>query len=250
MAAEILPSGATPYDETTEKQWTPDSGERTVYRYSGEASALEALYETRKGAAALLGSGIGSLALSSSRGRATLAETRVRMMTEGTPDDEQGQQELYAETVVRPIWLAPYFSITATALTIAETAAVRKRFEDTDETAPDSGWNTKQKQLWGHLICGQESYNATAYRLRITFRVTSASDLRRAMTGINMIATLPTLTGALEKLVSDNLRDSGEWIKLPTQIAANPANGGYTVAEEYLWQAQWSVVYGGTFTGV
>jgi hypothetical protein len=151
--------------------------------------------------------------------------------------------------VNRSIYLAPYFS----DLTSYEILEVRKVFEDQGEA--DGGWNVLQTHLFGHLVHGQEEYLETAYVLRQTFRTNSTRTITKAASQINQVckpdnATGPDFPNLSSKLKAqiDSLPD-GEWLKRPTQVRYI-GKEGTDVAMEFQWAPKWSVVYGGTFTGL
>jgi Tfp pilus assembly protein PilN len=63
----------------------------------------------------------------------------------------------------------------------------------------------------------------------------------------NTVTALPRLSNALNKLI-DSL-PTGEWLKKPTTVQ-NAGRKGWTVTLTYQWAPQWSIIYGGTFTGL
>lgn len=238
--AEILPSTAQPYDEKFSSLETTD-GYVESREFTGEKTALEALKATYTAQIGLFNSGVTSVQWSDLNGRAVLTvyyERKTRTITLG---DDGSIQELYALDVVRDIKCAPYFE----SLSDAEMSAVQLRWDS--RLGADSGWNDLQKQLYAHMAKGQESYNETAYEFRQTFQTSSSKQLRAASSDPNTVQELPNLSGAMKKLI-DSLPD-GEWLKKPTSVQfAGPR--GYTVTLVYQWAPKWSVIYGGTFTGL
>jgi hypothetical protein len=151
--------------------------------------------------------------------------------------------------VNRSIYLAPYFA----ALTSYEILAVRKAYEDQGEA--DAGWGALQNQLFGHLVHGQEEYLETAYILRQTFRTNSTRSIRKAASQINQVCKPVNATGPDFPNLSSKMKaqvdalPSGEWLKRPTQVRYI-GKDGTDVSLEFQWAPKWSVVYGGTFTGL
>jgi hypothetical protein len=204
---------------------------------------------------------IGSIELRTSRGRGSLRVDFTRIWSEVDPVD-QAVQELNAADEVKSIYSAPYFR----ALDVDIIAHVRAVFEaqlkpveeDAATTAYDilagdgSTWGLREAggkawQLLGHLKIGQETYTDTVYEFVKTWRTSSTGTLRIASSDANTVQKLPALSGVMSRLI-DDLPD-GEWLKKPT-VVQSAGNGFFSVRVTYLWAKKWSVVYGGSETGL
>lgn len=242
---EILPTGSDGIETKVRYTWTPDRGEEVVTEKSGTKAAIEPLYDAEK-IAAYWDSTVSGVTADYARGRGVLSVTNARVMGTGIdPTADGGLQELIGIDVIRPIYAAPYFA----ALTAAEVALCKTIVEDgaTDPTGFFGGGNaTLAYQLFGHLVMGRETYYETAFIFRRTFRTSSGQQVRLASSNPNTVQPLPALSQTLQNLI-DTLPD-GEWLKRPTQCRYM-GREGWDVSDEYLWSPQWSIVYGGTFTG-
>jgi hypothetical protein len=239
MGNEILPSGAEGWDETTQKEWVSGLGEKIITTKSGDVTQIEAIYEADK-LAGIDDSLISSVTLNSKAGKATTVMTTTPNEDDPTTA-EDGNQELLAIDVIRPLYTAPYFQ----SLTYTEVGDVRRAKEDGIREVV-GGWNALQQKLFKHIIMGRDKYYETAYIFRKTFITSSNATLQRSATNINTVQSLPDLSAGMENLI-DSL-PTGEWLKRPTQCRYL-GKSGYSVSEEYLWAPNWSVVYGGTFDG-
>jgi hypothetical protein len=243
---EILPTSENGIEETLIETVTPEFGSQDVKEYSGPMAALIEYRNTFIGA-----NNVGSMELRTSRGRGTLRVNFNRVWEEVDVQD-QAVQELNSFDVVRPIECAPYFR----TMTLALMASVRKAHEgqltDAEITAVATadGWGEAgglPYKLLGHLRLGQDSYVETAYEFSKTWRSTSTRQIRIASGSINQVVDLPTLSGVMARLI-DGLPE-GEWLKKPTTVQS--AGGGFfSVRVSYLWAPKWSVIYGGTETGL
>jgi hypothetical protein len=235
--ADVLPSTAMGYDQRTEKVEIPNEGITTTVTETGTVAAIEirlAYYRAQ----AMLSGDVASLMTSTYNGRASLTVTYER-----EPSDIRrlGIQELAAFDVVRDIKCAPYFA----PLTNAEVSEVQLSWDNRD--GGDIAWSTLQSTLYGHLSHGQESYIETAYEFRQTFQTTSVRKIRKAASNPNTVQDLPRLTETLQNLV--DAMPTGEWLKKPTSVTY-AGRKGWTVTLVYQWAPKWSVIYGGTFTGL
>jgi hypothetical protein len=256
MAPEILPTTDNGIEETLIETVTPEFGSQDTKEYSGPMAALIDYRNTFYGA-----DNVASMELRTSRGRGTLRVNFSRVWSEVDVQD-QAVQELNSFDVVRPIESAPYFRTMATDLI----ASVRDVFDQQlrpseitkaaaahDADAEAVGlWGAQGDgglawQLLGHLRLGQDSYLETAYEFSKTWRSTSTRELGIASGSINRVVTLPTLSGVMARLI-DQLPD-GEWLKKPTTVQSAGA-GFFSVRVSYLWAPKWSVIYGGTETGL
>jgi hypothetical protein len=258
--SEILPATSDGLEETIIESSTPEFGSQETREFTGPTASLQALRDTYL---QLAGSGVnvGSLELRTSRGRGSLRVDFTRVWSEVDPLD-QAVQELNAFDQVTPIYSAPYFleldvDLIAHVRFVFE-AQLKPDEEDAAATAYDAGagagstWGTraaggKAWQLLGHLKRGQETYTDTVYEFVKTWRTSSTGTLRIASSDANTVQDLPTLSSVMSRLI-DSLPD-GEWLKKPT-VVQSAGNGFFSVRVTYLWAKKWSVVYGGSETGL
>jgi len=237
---EILPSGPG-VDEAITRLILPGQGRTETLVYTGPRASIEAI-ETETVERQRVGAitNVASIqTVLDNRGRGTLTITRELLASDST-SERDGTQELFGIEIVRDISTAPYFA----SLSNAQIIAVRDLFEQRE--AADGGWSTLQKRLYGHLAHGQESYTETAYEFRQSWTTSSTTAITRAATGVNTVQALPPLSGTLRRLVSQ--LPAGEWLKKPTTVTS-AGRRGWTVSLHYQWAPQWSVIYGGSFTG-
>lgn len=235
--AELLPTNAAGYDQRTEKVEIPNEGITTTVTETGTVAAIETRLAYYR-AQAMLSGDVASLMTSTYNGRASLTVTYER-----EPSDIRrlGIQELAAFDVIRDIRCAPYFA----SLTNAEVSEVQLSWDNRD--GGDIVWSPLQSKLYGHLAHGQESYIETAYEFRQTFQTTSVRKIRKAASNPNTVQDLPVLTETLQNLV--DAMPTGEWLKKPTSVTY-AGRKGWTVTLVYQWAPKWSIIYGGTFTGL
>jgi hypothetical protein len=243
---EILPTSENGIEETLIETVTPEFGSQDVKEYSGPVAALVEYRNTFIGA-----NNVGSMELRTSRGRGTLRVNFNRVWEEVDVQD-QAVQELNSFDVVRPIECAPYFRM----MTLDLMASVRRAHEDQltpaelAVVAEADSWGEAgglPYKLLGHLRLGQDSYVETAYEFSKTWRTTSTATLRIASSNPNTVQDLPALSGVMARLI-DALPD-GEWLKKPTTVQS-VGGGFFSVRVSYLWAPKWSVIYGGTETGL
>lgn len=240
--AEILPSTAAAYSTVIDETETPNDGVIRVVTHEGEVNAIDSLRLNYRAQAMLFTSGIASLLYRSSNGRGTLTVNYGRTSSTGSIDMfEDGVQELNAVDVVRDIKAAPYFE----ALSNAQMSYVQAAWDA--RLGADHLVGDLSKSLYGHMSHGQESYIETAYEFRQAFQTTSTKRLKAATSNPNTVQELPDLSPTLSSLI-DSLPD-GEWLKKPTTVQYAGRNG-WTVSLTYQWAPKWSVIYGGTFTGL
>lgn len=245
MSVEILPTSSDGVETETTKSWTPDAGETLVTRKQGDTSSVDALYEAAKISVSPT-TKITGLSVVSSRGRGTMTQNEVNVsgsfQSVYSLNDSDGLQELLAIDVIRPLYAAPYFK----TLTYDEIASVTVSIASRATTVTGS-WNALQKTLFKHLVMGRTTYYETAYVFRRSFRTPAGKVLNKAVNDQNTVVTLPSLSKSMGDLIAT--LPTGEWLKRPTQVRYL-GKDGWDVSEEYLWSPQWSIVYGGTFTGV
>jgi hypothetical protein len=247
---EKLPAGASGIEETFTRKTTPKFGAQNTYEYSGPTAELEAI-ETLAARGTFQSENVSEMELRTSRGRGTLRVTCARIWEE-VDTDSQTVQELNAIDVTRSIYVAPYFR----TMSLALIASVRKAYENQLTAAEiavvasaDSwgGAGGLPYQLLGHLRLGMDSYTSTAYEFVKTWRTTSTGQLSIEASNINTVVSLPALSGTMNNLVGS--LPAGEWLKRPTTVTST-GGGWFSVRVGYLWAPKWSVIYGGTETGL
>lgn len=236
--AEVFPSSAAAYDISVDKFIMPNESETTTITETGTVAAIEERLAYYKASAGSFNTNIVSIAYKASNGRASITVEFERVDYEF---GRLGVQELYAVDVVRDIKAAPYFK----TLTNDEASAVQSAWEA--RSGIDSAWNELQKSLYGHMARGQESYIETAYEFRQTFQTSSNKRIKIATSDPNTVQELPKLTRTIDNLVDD--MPDGEWLKKPTTVQY-AGRKGWTVSATYQWAPKWSIIYGGTFTGL
>jgi hypothetical protein len=236
--AEVLPNSATAYDQRIDKVEMPDESTTTTITETGTVAAIDeriAYYRAQ----AILNGDISSISTSSSNGRASIT---VYYERESWDMRRLGIQELIAFDVVRDIRCAPYFE----ELTNEQIADVMAQW-DNRGGVDIIGWDDLQISLYGHLAHGQESYIETAYEFRQTFQTTSLRKLNIAAKDPNTVQDLPMLSFTIGRLIK-KLPD-GEWLKKPVSVQY-AGKKGWTVTLVWQWAPKWSVIYGGSFTGL
>lgn len=246
--AEILPSTAAGYDSTTQEIEMPNDGISREVTETGPKNIIDARRDFYRGLATMGSSGIACLSYSESSGRAslTVSYNRTASLFESIGTDDE-IQELSAFDIIRDIKSAYYFS----PLTNDQVIAVDKAFQNRWTQAEIPGyasWNDGQKSLLSHMAHGQESYIDTAYEFRRTFTTNSNKLLAISADNPNTVTTLPELTPTLKRLIS-TMPTGGEWLKKPTTLTY-AGRRGWIVTETYQWAKAWSVIYGGSFTGL
>lgn len=246
--AEVLPSTAEAWSYSETETEMPDDGISKERTETGPSDVILARRDYYRGLAMLGDSGISCLVCNTASGRGTLQITYNRVATQwGSVESDNEIQELSAFDIIRDIKSAFYFS----PLTDAEMSAVQQAWDNRWKVADIPGyssWNAGQKALYGHMAHGQESFIDTAYEFRRVFQTSSNNVLKRSAANPNTVTTLPTLTRAMSNLI-DNLPATGEWLKKPT-VVQYAGRKGWIVTEIYHWAKQWSVIYGGSFTGL
>jgi hypothetical protein len=239
--ADILPSSASGYDTQVGELETADGFVRTVTE-SGPVAVIKARRDSYRLVAGNFNSNIAGLDYKEVNGRATLTVNYDTTEAWNSLSVESPSlQELQAVDLVRDIKCAQYFA----TLTNDQVADVQAAW---DARLPTSAsWIYGQKALYGHMSHGQENYIETTYEFRQTRRINSSKMLRISMANPNTVQELPDLNSAMSRLVES--LPEGEWLKKPTVIL-NAGKHGWTVTEIYQWAKQWSVIYGGTFTGL
>ena len=233
---EILPAGADPTQYKLRKSWTPARGDDKTESWTGPRQELEDMYEQARANPNVLAH-LSALTLEHSAGKGTFTHVFATL-----PDPNyKGIQELLGVDVKRALYRATYWD----ALPADEVLEVRKAFED--QADPDPAWNLLQDRLYGHLINGQEQYLETAYIFRQTFRSNSIDIIRKSASNPNTVQPLPELSQEMEALI--DALPAGEWLKRPTKVRYL-GKEGFDVSLEFQWAPEWSVIYGGSFSGL
>ena len=240
MAVEILPTTDDGLDESVHKIWSPESLKVETVTETGPTSKLESRWTYYQNIARITAK-IASIEMQTKNGRGSLVIRYGRESEIGDTSEDVAIQELAQADLSRDILTAPYFN----TLTNAQIIAVRTAYEE--QLPGDAEWLDLQKALYGHLAHGQTSYWETIYILRMSWKTASIRQLQVASANPNEVATLPDLTPTITALVA--ALPAGEWLKRPTQVLGI-GQGFYNIQVEYHWAPQWSVIYGGTFTGI
>lgn len=243
--AEILPSSADGYDYTESELELPGDVVIVTRTETGPVAVINARQLYWRNQAISGAERIASLEKNTSgggRASLTISFDRNPSIISQQWGDQDELQELNSFDVVKDIKSAPYFE----DLTNDQVIAVVKKFEG-PTPGVDSGWTDLQKSLYGHLAHGQESYLETAHEFRQTFQTNSNRLLKAATSNPNTVQDPPAPNYILKRLI-DALPD-GEWLKKPTTVQY-VGRKGFLVSLTYHWAPKWSVIYGGTFTGL
>ena len=241
MAPEILPPSSDGLETSLTRVTIPNESEMETKTVSGTRAAVIAEERNRIGAAAA--EKIASLTYREHLGRGVLDIQYTRIALDTNPIDGDSIQELYGVDIVRDIVTAPYFKELTTKLINPVVAQYEKR----DPVI--AGWNDLQKSLFGHLVHGQDSWVETRYELRQTWLVASTTALNVAASDANTVVTGPVIEiNATLKNLIDSLPE-GQWLKKPIQVQ-QAGKRGWIVTLTYQWAKEWSIIYGGTFTGI
>lgn len=258
MATEMLPPSSDGLEQSV-TETTPVGGAVTkVVTYSGPVDLLTAKRAALLAATPAL-NGLASTVLNHSRGRGTLTCNYERINPYlNPPSYEDAIQELRGFKLVRDIYTAEYFS----SLTDDQILDVRNLYEQKTGGDPHynkdtiyAGFVDKQKELYGHLTHGQESYIYTAYELTQSWKTTSDRRIAKSCSEANRVAkVLPKLNSTTRKMITslkfDNgtVLSDGEWLKDPPELTYL-GKGYWLVAERWVGLPKHSVIYGGTFKG-
>jgi hypothetical protein len=245
-----------------EKEFIPFVGETIVSEWPlGEPTAVQTEYDLQK-ATAGYGTSIASIKMKTANGRSMLT---VRYNVDATGQftqeisDKTIVEELYAIDLIRDIAAAPYFALSTNPNYVdsAKVAKVRVACElgyTTDEITANfpsgyqwASWSDGMKRLRWAYMHGQESYYETAFILRKSSFGVRASTVLASFTGINTVVTAPVFSTPMSDLIGT--LPTGEWLKKPPQ-AENLGKGKWRISEEWQWAEKWSVVYGGTGSGL
>jgi hypothetical protein len=246
MAVEILPATGGELhglDVRTQTVIIPGEREQITRTESGPTALIEVRRDYWR-LQSQIDASVRSIVVEDGNGRATLTVSFASAVS--TSDIQQnekyGTQELRGYDQIKDIETAPYFK----TLTNEQCFVVRRAFEDGQLTATGS-WSDLQISLFGHLQHGFTSFVETAYEFTQTFQVSSTKALKVAAENPNTVQDLPDLSPTMKKLI-DALPE-GEWLKKPTQVL-NAGRNGWTVIQTFLWADQWSIIFGGSFTGL
>jgi hypothetical protein len=239
--AEVLPAGGVTIETSMSVRDARGAPTELVETATGRAKEIADLYQSyldllRSSAPSSMNEIEGEFA----RGRGSLKATRIFEVT-----DKEVNEELLQVPVNRPIYFSAYFR----TLSVGEVAEVRRAHED---GALDvvSTWAAKQKQLFGHLIQGYDQYEEIYYTLRRTYPATGEeTQTSIGFDKANVVVTAPPSFSQRMQNMLDKL-PTGEWLRRPTTIRNLGGMAGFEIREEYTLAPAWSVVYGGTYTGV
>ena len=199
---------------------------------------------------------LAQVTLRTAHGRATLVERYV-LSGEGT-DDGETVEELYAEDVIVPVYEAPYFAgITNDRMAFVLLCAENRCASESQINALQARldyhtgmmyqfWTTQMKHLLWHLIRGRAEMLKTQFVLRRSEYGVRTRQVQAAFANINRVVPAPALKTDMSKLLST--LPPGEWLYRPPQ-AEYLGKGRWRVKQEWSWAEQWSVLYGGSWTG-
>lgn len=258
---EILP-GTTDGLDYSEVETTPVGGRVSIVgTYTGPTTLLVAKKAELLATAPAMSGLSGCVLTKNANGRGTLVASYERSsLGNNLPGIEDSIQQLNAIKVTRDIFSAPYFA----ALTNAEVVKVRNAYEkcmsveDYDVAAKVAGFTGANgdlmKSLFGHLTHGQDSYTALAYEFTKSWKTTSGKRLRVSCKTSNTVQFDSDLgfNSTTKALVTDIETESGaklEWLKEPVELIYL-GRGFWSITEKWIGLAKWSVIYGGSFTGV
>jgi hypothetical protein len=280
MSATKVPSLGLPASApVVTKEWIPGAGETETQEWPiGTPAEILAKYEESK-AAAEGGNNTQRLTYRNAQGRANLVAQfgRSGNSNDGYGPDISIVEELYSLDVIKDTGEAPYFGPTALAsghplyskqtgkgapITPDQFAWVRycaenhlEEAEITTEavrlgksaTLQWASWGTLMKELRGHLIHGNESFFETGFILRRSMYGVKTSQIKATFVAINTVVTAPTFKSAMDQLIL--ALPSGEWLYKPPQ-AEHQGRGRWRITQEWQWAEKWSIMYGGTWTGI
>jgi hypothetical protein len=267
MAATKHPDVALPTDApVTTKEWIgPFAGDSTTGEWQGTPADIDAKYAelVAEGEA---GGNIAGLSYRNDKGRCTLVARYGRGSTTivGVPENVTVIEELYAVDIIKDIREAPYYCLGGTAALTDERAAwvykcARNGWTQAEITANAikagldatpfqyANFTAPMLSLFGHLTHGVESYYETGFILRRSQYGIKTSAIQAAFTNINRVVASPGFISEMTALLQS--LPAGEWIYRPPQ-AEHLGKGRWRVTQEWMYSPKWSVVYGGTWTGL
>lgn len=252
---EILPNSEDGLDVQTVRTRPAGGPPTTIVTYTGTQAAIVAK-ELELHALAPAMSGLASTVVTEgSNGRCQLvASYEKASLGNNLPGIEDCIQEFNAIKYMRDIYTADYFS----TLTNAQILDVRNLVEgkiggytNYPLATVYAGFTDLQKKLYGHLTHGQEAVVELAYEFRQTWKTTVEKQIRKSLSGQNTVYTdtqIRALFNSSTKKLSSGT-PALEWLKEPVQLTYL-GKGYYAVCEIWTGLKQWSVIYGGTFTGI
>jgi len=247
------------------REWVQGMGQEITHEWPlGTAEEIGTKFDTMAAEGEAF-SNLRSLSEINRNGRVSLVARYGRVSNVGAePGDGREEittiEELYGVDLIQDLRQAPHFEDMTDDQIAWVDYCFERKWKEAEITAaaqarPDlhtgyeySNWTDLMKALRGHYQRGQESYIATAFVLRLSHYSARSAYVNAAFTGINQVAATPReLTQKMRRLLGE-LPD-GEWLKKPPQ-AEHLGRGSWRVTEEWIWAEQWSIVYGGTFTGL
>jgi len=251
--ASGLPTNA----QITSREFETDMGETLEYEWTGAKDDALTKYNTLK-ALAMAGPSIRSVRYQNANGRGRVM-FRQTLNVEGDPEII----EVYAVTVVQPVYMSEFFSAGGTAeLDDDEVSWVRDccemNYSEADITAyaVDSNnvpvtwqqwanWTDAMKELRHHIQHGHEQDEDHRFVVRRSRYVHGRRQTKASFANIGQVVDLPSFGGAVNSLL-DSFPD-GYWRKMPP-YAEWLGDGKWRVTEEWAWARHYSVIYGGDWS--
>ncbi|MDB4403271.1 hypothetical protein N9204_00385 [bacterium] len=235
---------STPAEQGIGRIWNTEDGESQTHTWIGEATAIEAKFETLKSNPG----NYGEITFAKMKGKGTLtAKVNVGVDGDaGAPSSEVTTiYEMVTNDIYKPIESSPFW----TDITAARTAEILFRVQNgytTGQRYHDGNLSNELEgqeiSLYNHLAQGSTEYLESGYVLRRTQRGAKESALDVAYDGVNTVVAPPNAS-TINPIIS-SLPD-GEWLKRPPTVTSLSKNR-YQISEEWWYAVQWSVVYGGT----
>ena len=172
---------------------------------------------------------------------------------------EYGQIQTQAETdgTIPYFWeLAPtliersVFNFGAySTLTKEQKTAVRKAFEENTENPTFADPNkTLQEQLYGLLVDGEETYQATTFVLRLNRTHSSAyantistTDVAKLYTYAQIQSEASAISSPISVAINSNTPSGGYWLK-QAPVLIELSNRKLQLTQEWWWSDNWSTI--------
>jgi hypothetical protein len=264
MSPTKTPNVAAPVDPpVTTTEWSQEMGREITQEWPLLTEAEGQAKFDRMAAEGDLGGNLRSMTMTNRQGRVTLMARFGRGANVAGEVGERSEittiEELYGIDLNVDIRLAEHFEeMTDDQIAWVDTC-YENRWTEAEITAealarPElhsgyqwSGWTDLMKALRGHYLHGMTGYPTTVFVLRISHYAARSQNVRATFEGINTVVTGIDVSRKMKRLL-DKLPE-GEWLKKPPS-AEHMGRGMWRVTEEYEWRKQYSVVLGGTFTGL
>lgn len=223
--------------------YDPQNGETLVRRWRGIKQYAEAYYSQLKGQAGVLSVSIDQE-----------ADSPIYVVTA-----RYGQVQAGAETdgTIPYFWeLAPtliersVFNFGAySTLTKEQKTAVRKAFEENTENPTFADPNKAlQEQLYGLLVDGEETYQATTFVLRLNRTHSSAysntistTDVAKLYTYAQIQSEASAITSPISVAINSNTPSGGYWLK-QAPVLTELSNRKLQLTQEWWWSDNWSTI--------